>query len=153
MDFETAFELLHDDHRRAVVEILSDESPISRHRLTDGLADRRAHVRRDPETERHDPAIRHRARVALHHDHLPRLADAGLAEYDGEIVAATPELDTFVEWFGPLDRYGESSEESMSADDPKPTGTSESSPESKPTIEPAPTAEIDLHDALSAFYT
>ena len=134
MDFETASELLADDYRRAIVETLHDDSPISRGRLTDRLAARGVHGDGGTESDRPDPATRYRIRVTLHHDHLPRLADAGLVEYDDELVAATPELDAFVEWLGLCDREREPT------DDPAPNERLES------------TVEDDLRDQLVAFY-
>lgn len=114
MDFETASELLADDRRRAVVAILHDDGPISRHRLV------RRIVEVQVDTTSPAPATWYRTHVALHHDHLPRLADAGLVEYDRETVAATPELERFVEWVGPLD--GEKIEDSEPAEGSKTNG-------------------------------
>jgi hypothetical protein len=123
MDFETASELLGVDCRRAVIEVLRNEGSIARHRLIDRLASRTVDVHADSPTTpsdsmtTSDPARRYRIHVALHHDHLPQLADAGLVEYDDETVTATPELDRFVEWLGPLDSDGEVSDDSESTDD------------------------------------
>lgn len=118
MDFETASELPSDDCRRAVVEALRDESPISRRRLADRLAARCAEAHGNDATESPDSAARCRTRVALHHVYLPRLADAGLIEYDDETVAATPELERFVELVGPFDRAGGQSVDSEPAENP-----------------------------------
>jgi len=123
MDFETVSDILGFDCRRAVVEVLRNEGLIARHRLIDRLAGRNVDVREYSPTTTSDsmttsdPARRYRIHVALHHDHLPRLADAGLVEYDDETVTATPELDRFVEWLDPLDSDGEVSDDSESTDD------------------------------------
>lgn len=138
MDFETAFEILNDECRRAVVEILRDDSPVSRRRLTDRLAARGVGAHGNPEHRSPDPATRYRIHVTLHHDHLPRLADVGLIDYDDETVAATPELDAFVEWLGLLDREQDVTRDPKAAEDPETTGDSE-------------TAE-DLCKQLMAFY-
>jgi hypothetical protein len=117
MDFETASELLSDECRRAVVEILRDDSPISRRRLTDRLATRSIGADENAETGHPDPATRYRMHVAFHHDHLPRLADAGLIDYDDETVAATPELEAFLAWFRPFDRDRETPGDSEETED------------------------------------
>lgn len=132
MDFETATMLLGDDCQRAVVEILRDDGPISRRHLSDRLAARSVEAHGESENDASDPAKRYRLQVALHHDHLPRLADAGLIEYDDEKVAPTPELEPFVSWYGHLDRDPESTEDSGPPEDAE--------------------SMDDLRDRLMAFY-
>lgn len=81
------FSLLADPHRRAVLERLD--------RTVDGLeiealaARVAAELSDAPETV--DDDDRRRVLLALHHNHLPKLADHGLLEYDLDagIVTAT----------------------------------------------------------------
>lgn len=81
MDIETTFDLLSSEVRRDIVAALHETRSIRRPDLTATLADG------DGET------ARRRLRIALHHRHLPRLADAGVIEYDGETVTATSRLE------------------------------------------------------------
>lgn len=101
MDFETAFDLVTNDYRRSIVSILHETSPLSRERLTVRLATREAGLRDDTENRYSGRTTRRRIRIALHHNHLPRLADMGVVEYDEEMVAATPELDALVDRLEP----------------------------------------------------
>lgn len=80
-DEQTSSEELHrllaSDRRRCLLSYLSTEAsdPVSRDELIDVIAER----------ERPDPGpATHRVRVTidLHHVHLPKLADAGVIEYD-----------------------------------------------------------------------
>lgn len=48
------------------------------------------------EDEAADEQLRRRVRISLHHNHLPKLADAGVITYDEETVAATEELESVV---------------------------------------------------------
>lgn len=73
------FSILADPHRRAVLERLD--------RTADGvevetLAARVAAELSDATPETVDEDHRRRVLLALHHNHLPRLADHGLLEYD-----------------------------------------------------------------------
>ncbi|WP_435174479.1 DUF7344 domain-containing protein [Halorussus sp. AFM4] len=100
MDFETAFDVLSNEHRRAVLEILAETGRLSRRELTSRL------LARDVGPDDPDRSSRRRLRIALHHNHLPHLADAGVVTYDDETVAPTPELDAVVGWLdgsGPTD--------------------------------------------------
>lgn len=90
MDFETAFDLLGDEYRRAIVALLDEEGSVPRERLPNRLLDRGGP---DEET-----LTRRRLRIALHHNHLPRLADAGVVTYDEEVVTATEELAAVAKW-------------------------------------------------------
>lgn len=84
MDIETAFDLSSHEHRRAIVAILDETSPISRNRLTERVADR-LDDSQSGQTRIHSArTTRCRIRIALHHNHLPRLAEAGVVEYDDE---------------------------------------------------------------------
>ena len=97
MDFETAFDVLSNEHRRAVVEILDESGRLTRRELTTRL------LARDVGPDDPDRSSRRRLRIALHHNHLPHLADAGVVTYDDETVVPTTELDAVAEW---LDRSG-----------------------------------------------
>lgn len=101
MDFETAFDLVTNDYRRSIVSILHETSPLSRERLTVRLATREAGLRDDTENRDSVRTTRRRIRVALHHNHLPKLDDMGVIDYDDELVAATPELDILVDHLEP----------------------------------------------------
>jgi len=90
MDFETAFDLLGDEYRRAIVALLDEEGSVPRRRLPSRLRARDLLDGDDP--------TRRRLRTALHHDHLPRLADAGVVTYDDEVVTATEKLAEVAEW-------------------------------------------------------
>lgn len=151
MDFETAFEILNDECLRAVVEILRDDSPIARRRLTDRLAARGVRAHGTPERGAPDPATRYRIHVALHHDHLPRLADVGLLDYDDETVAATPELEAFVEWLGLLDRDEDPAQSAEPTESSEPTEDSELADDSEKIEDAEPPAD-DLREQLMAFY-
>lgn len=97
MDFETAYDLVTNDYRRAIVAVLDETSPLSREQLMARLAAREVGVEDDAESNHPDRKTRRRLRVALHHNHLPRLDEMGVVEYDEETVAATPELDALVD--------------------------------------------------------
>lgn len=79
MTTDTTFDLLASPVRREVIAILDDEDAVARDRLTEELAA--------------DEDARRRLRIALHHNHLPKLADAGLVTYDEETVTPTDRLD------------------------------------------------------------
>jgi len=81
-----------------------DDGPVSRRQLTDRLATRNVEARGETETGPAGSATPYRIHVALHHDHLPRLADVGLLDYDDETVAATPELEAQSSWLDALRR-------------------------------------------------
>lgn len=101
MDIETSFDPVTDDCRRAIVAVLRETSPISRERLTAHLVAREVGLHDRTESGQPDKTTRRRIRIALHHNHLPRLADVGVVEYDDELVAATPELDALVDHMEP----------------------------------------------------
>lgn len=92
MHTETALDLLSHQYRRAIVDVLHETSPLSRPELTARLVTRVADE--NSRIGRSDDEVRRRVRIRLHHNHLPKLADAGAVEYDDESVAATPELET-----------------------------------------------------------
>lgn len=103
MDIETAFDLLSHEARRAVVAVLCGTDSISRRRLTERVAGRLADPGAglgDRPTDRTD---RYRIRIALHHNHLPRLADAGAIEYDDERVLTTSEFEDLVSYVKPVE--------------------------------------------------
>lgn len=101
MDIDTSFDLVTDDCRRAIVAVLHETSPISQERLTARIAAREAGLRDDTESRTAGRTTRRRIRIALHHNHLPKLADMGVIDYDDELVAATPELDILVDHLEP----------------------------------------------------
>lgn len=95
MNIETTFDLLRSPVRRDVIAILHETNSIARDRLTARVAGPR-----DGDGSEDD---RRRTRVALHHNHLPRLADAGLITYDEETVTATNRLESVAREFPWLD--------------------------------------------------
>ena len=88
VDFETRFDVLSSPLRRTVVSILHDAQVTTRGELTEAVAQAQ-----DETTTGSDLSTRRRVRFSLAHNHLPRLAEAGLVEYDVETVAATARLD------------------------------------------------------------
>lgn len=73
MDFDTAFDLLSNDCRRTIVAVLAETDAATRDQLTTRLLARGV----GPDgTDRQ--RNRRRLRIALHHNHLPRLAEAGV---------------------------------------------------------------------------
>lgn len=98
---DTLFRVLADNRRRYVLYCFeeTDQTVVS---LTD-LAEQLVTWERqwDDTTDRSESKHRKRIRIALHHDHLPRLADANLIEYDArsEMVRQwnTDALDRCVE--------------------------------------------------------
>jgi hypothetical protein len=101
MDLETAFDLLSNDCRRAIVAVLAGTDGVTREELTARLL--ACGIGPD---EGNPQRTRRRLRIALHHNHLPRLVDAGAVEYDGQTVVPTPELDALADH---LDRSADGS--------------------------------------------
>lgn len=79
---ETTFDLLSSSVRQEIIVTLHESESIEWDRLTETLA-----------TADADEDDRRRIRIALHHNHLPRLAEAGLVVYDDETVAPTNRLE------------------------------------------------------------
>lgn len=79
--------VLGDDHRRAVVEILAEKeravilSPLARE-VTAKTQDVALETPTEAEIERME--------LELHHNHLPKLEDAGVVDYDHEINVVAP---------------------------------------------------------------
>ncbi len=90
MDSETAFDLLGNEYRRAIVALLHEEGSVPRERLPSRLLDHGV-----PDE---DARTRRRLRIALDQNHLPRLADAGVLRYDDETVTATEETAAVASW-------------------------------------------------------
>lgn len=83
------FDAMANERRRQVVAVLAGESTATDlSTLVDRVANRLPSDRTDPTSR---PALR-QLRVSLHHQHLPKLAAAGLVEYDAEAetVESTP---------------------------------------------------------------
>lgn len=71
--------LLTDERRRIALEVLSDRvGPVPLDELATEVA------ARESERETVDSAAVERAAIALHHNHLPRLAATDIVEYDAE---------------------------------------------------------------------
>ncbi|WP_276278901.1 DUF7344 domain-containing protein [Halorussus caseinilyticus] len=110
MDFETAFDLLSNEHRRLVVAALDETGPVSRRQLTTELLARL-------ETGDSDRTTRRQLRIALHHNHLPRLADAGVVKYDDGTVVPSPKLSTVRDWLEDANRDEDAPETAASLGD------------------------------------
>ena len=97
---DTVFELLADRRRRYVLYCLAAAGE-NRVLTVEDVVDRVTEWERewddDRDSERADR--RERVRIDLHHDHIPRLADAGLVDYDAR-------TGTIRNWNAPsLDRW------------------------------------------------
>lgn len=91
MNVETTFDILNHLHRRTIITVLDESPAIARQRLIDRILEQEAENRDANRTSRR------RIRIALHHTHLPKLADAGVLKYDDETVHATPRLQTLIQ--------------------------------------------------------
>ncbi|WP_128475906.1 DUF7344 domain-containing protein [Halorussus pelagicus] len=85
MESETAFDLLSNEYRRAIVALLDERGSVPREQLPSLLLPRDG-------SDEDDETDRRQLRIALHHNHLPRLVDAGVVADDGETVIATEKL-------------------------------------------------------------
>lgn len=85
MKRETTFDLLSSSVRRRAIAVLHEAGSMSPGRLAAVLAAEKG--------ETPDEAARRRTRIALHHNHLPRLAEAGLVTTGDSTVAPTSRLD------------------------------------------------------------
>jgi hypothetical protein len=83
MDRETTSDLFRSSVRREIVAILHESGSIGHDRLTETLAMSEADA---------DEDARRQIRIALYHNHLPRLAEAELVVYDDETVTPTNRL-------------------------------------------------------------
>lgn len=91
-EFETALDLYRDRYRRVVLAVLGDEQrPLTLNDLTKTVI---KHACDGSVTDVSDGTAE-RVRVSLYHVHLPKLAEAGLVEYDPEqkLVEPTERLD------------------------------------------------------------
>lgn len=93
---DTVFEILSDNHRRHILCYL--------HSLSDKVADFdelvEVIVSEDIDTEaveKTDPDTHQHIAIALHHNHLPKLTDVGLIDYDEKSGAVQYSGDPLVE--------------------------------------------------------
>jgi DNA-binding transcriptional ArsR family regulator len=79
--------LLAAPERRLILSVLRerDGGPVTLDSLARAVRDRLADSDRDRSPTKHD------LRVSFHHVHLPKLADAGVVEYDDEAVRLLPD--------------------------------------------------------------
>ncbi|WP_137284965.1 DUF7344 domain-containing protein [Halorussus salinisoli] len=98
MNRNTTFDLLSSPVRREIIVTLHESEAVDWDRLTEAVA--------TAETDT-DKDARRQIRIALHHNHLPRLAEAGLVVYDDETVTATTRLDTVADEIARFDGAGE----------------------------------------------
>lgn len=92
IEFETALDLYRDRNRRVVLAVLANEQrPLTLTDLTRAVDE---YTHRGTASEAPSDASR-RIRISLHHIHLPKLAEAGLVDYDPEegVVEPTEKLD------------------------------------------------------------
>lgn len=83
----TLFEVLRDPRRRQVVDVLEDRTTqVS----LDDLASRLATCERWIDGDGTSDSAVEDVALSLHHVHLPRLATAGIVEYDAESNVVTP---------------------------------------------------------------
>jgi hypothetical protein len=101
---DRAFDLLGDaERRRALAALREFEESVSLDRLAVATAARRDSVTSDEVTlDEVTPDRRERVAAMLHHDHLPRFEDAGVATYDPMASEVEPteladELDPYFE--------------------------------------------------------
>lgn len=81
------FGVLEDEHRRTVVELLAEEDrPMGLTLLAESVAVEM----RDASLGAPAPGDVERAKVELHHHHLPKLDAAGVLDYDYEESRAVP---------------------------------------------------------------
>lgn len=81
-----AFDLLADERRRAALSVLADRGePVDLSELAREVVDLTEDGLAGPSPDAVD-----RMRVALHHQHLPKIADAGLIAYDIDRKAVYP---------------------------------------------------------------
>lgn len=80
-DFGTMLELYQDQHRRAVLAVLINEQrSLTVNDLTKTVV---KHTSQTPITEVSADVLT-QIQMSLHHVHLPKMAEAGLIEYDPE---------------------------------------------------------------------
>lgn len=97
---DTVFGLLANRRRRYVLYYLADEDEETVVRVEEVAAQIASWEREWNATASEDAAARRTVRIDLHHNHLPRLDDAGLIEYDARTETirnwATPTLEQWV---------------------------------------------------------
>ncbi|UPW00227.1 hypothetical protein M0R88_17160 [Halorussus gelatinilyticus] len=109
---DQAFDLLGDgERRRALAALREFEEAVSLDRLAEATAARRDAVTPvEATSDEVTPDQRERVAAMLHHAHLPRFEDAGVATYDpmaGE-VELTEAADDLEPYFEVMEEYRES---------------------------------------------
>ncbi len=113
---DQAFDLLGDaERRRALAALREFEEAVSLDRLATATAARLEDATPDEVT----PDQRERVAAMLHHAHLPRFEEAGVATYDpmAEEVELTEVADELDPYFEVMDRYRESGDSESSRSD------------------------------------
>ncbi|WIV66281.1 DUF7344 domain-containing protein [Natrialbaceae archaeon AArc-T1-2] len=90
LETDVVHSLLADRRRRYLLWILHERDAVDVEELSSRIATREAEPTQPNTDDR-----RQRVEISLHHNHLPRLADHGVIEYDAErgTVSATSRLD------------------------------------------------------------
>ena len=102
-DLDDIFALLSHPRRRALLYLLceADEDPL----WTANLAVRLARIETDGGEDPHDQV--EEVTMALRHNHLPKLADAGLVDVDASMTTLSYEgddrIDDLLEWTRPME--------------------------------------------------
>lgn len=92
IDLDTLLDLCRSEPRRIVLAVLADEQrSLTLGDLTKSIV---KHDHHEPLSEVSGEEVK-RIRTELHHVHVPKLADAGLVEYEPErhLVDPTPQFD------------------------------------------------------------
>jgi len=94
LDKDTRFELLSNERRRHVIDILLSVDSIDKGSLTDRVAGRELQKQPEKLTSKE----RKRVLVGLHQCHLPKLEDAKVVEIDRQTIKAGENIQQFSEY-------------------------------------------------------
>lgn len=106
MNIETTIDLFGSPIRGDIIVILDESNSVGRNRLATTLenleVNRSLEDEKSYKTAKISETASQRMKIALHHNHLPRLAEAGLITYDTQTVTATSQLEAVANeypWF------------------------------------------------------
>ena len=92
IELDTVLDVGEHKHRHVVLAALADQQqPVPTNNLTNAIV---KHNHQTPLTEAADETVT-QIQIALHHVHLPKLAETGLIQYDSErqLVEPTVQVD------------------------------------------------------------